>query len=229
MPRAPATLKPQAIKNHTMDKRYFFMQWLIERLGQPDFFNRLVAVILRVTAALVVLLSLTIVFKVGKLTFELTPNRVLGGILFEAFFIVAVYGAVHALLIRARDVELQNHVEHYALATLVLLFKLMGEAYCVFVSLMAIGGGVFVWFTNQDLSKVLGPLVRVLFPGIGDEPSFMSGVEFMASGVLIGFAMLVVTYGAAQALAILIRPPQQNAAQAPVSEFGQSYRSRFGS
>ncbi len=212
-----------------MGHRYFFMNSLLERFSQPVFFCRLVAITLRVVAALIALLSLTIFFKVGKLTFDLSPNRVLGGILFEAFFIIAVYAAVHAFLIRARDIEEVKPGEPYAIAVMVLLLKLAGEAYCAFVSMMAVGGGLFVWFTNQELGGVLGPLVRVLFPGIGDDSSFMGGIEFMASGVLIGLGMLVIAYAASQALSLLIRPARNGSQQSPPTEFNQTYRSRFGS
>jgi len=51
-----------------MTIRYFFMAPLLERLAQPAFLARLVAIILRIAAALIALLSLTIFFKVGKLT-----------------------------------------------------------------------------------------------------------------------------------------------------------------
>jgi hypothetical protein len=212
-----------------MNQRYFFMGPLLERFAQPAFFCRLVAITLRVMAALIALLSLTIFFKVGKLTFELSPNRVLGGILFEVFFVLAVYAAVHAFLIRARDIETLKSEESYAIAVVVLLLKLTGEAYCAFVSLMAVGGGLFVWFTNQGLGNVLGTLVRVLFPGIGDDPSFVGGIEFMASGVLIGLGVLVFAYAASQALSLLIRATRNGSQQSPSAELNQTYRSRFGS
>jgi hypothetical protein len=211
-----------------MNQRYFFMASLLNRLGQPDFFCRVIAVTLRVTAALMVLLALTIIFKVGKITFELAPTRVLGGILFEVFFILAVYAAVHVLLIRARDIELVSGIESYSISVLVLLLRLLGEAYCAFVGLLSIGGGLFVWFTNQSLVGVLGPLVRTLLPVIGDD-SFMGGIEFMASGMLIGLGVLVLTYAAAQALALLVRPLRNGSHQTPTSDVSHGYRSRFGS
>lgn len=211
-----------------MNHRYFFVNALLERLAQPGFFCRLVAVTLRVMAALIALLSLTIFFKVGKITFELPPNRVLGGVLFEAFFVLAVYAAVHVFIIRARDIEQIRPSESYAIAVTALLLKLLGEAYCAFVSLMAIGGGLFVWFTNKGLGSVLGWLVRTLFPGLGEDPNFMEGIEFMASGVFLGLGMLIVAYAASQALTLLIRP-RSGAQQAPSVDFNQNYRSRFGS
>lgn len=214
-----------------MHTRYFFMAPLLERLAQPAFFSRAVALTLRVMAVLIALLSLTIFFKVGKLTFELPANRVLGGFLFEVFFVLAVYAAVHAFFIRARDIEALKMTESYAISVTVLLFKLAGEAYCAFVSLMAVGGGLFVWFTNQQLGNVLGPVVRALFPGSSDDSTFMGGIELMASGVLIGVAVLVLAYAASQALAMLIKPVRNGngSQQFPSADLTQSYRSRFGS
>src|SRR4051812_35081951 len=204
------------------------MQAVLERLAQPAFFSRVVSVAFRTMAGVIGLFSLTIFFKVGKLTFEMTPNRVLGGVFFEAFYVVAVYAVVHVFFLRAREIEEIKSGDSYALAILVSLFKMVGEAYCAFVSLIAIGGGLFVWFTNQGLGNVLGSLVRVLFPGIGDDPNFMEGIEFMASGVFIGLAVLVVAYAASQALTLLIRP-RNGTQQSPSVEVNQNYRSRFGS
>jgi hypothetical protein len=217
------------MEDDVMNQRYFFMGPLLERLGQPEFFSRLISIALRATAALIVLLSLTIVFKVGKITFDLTHDKVLGGILFEVFFALAVYAAVHAILIRARDIRAVKNGDAYSISVLILLLKLLGEAYCVFIGLTAIGSGLFVWFTGQNLANVLGPLLRALFPGVTDESSFMGGIEFMASGLLIGLAALVVAYAAAQALGLLTRPARNGAHQPPANELTQHYRSRFGS
>jgi hypothetical protein len=209
--------------------RYFFMVALLERLAQPAFFCRLVSVTLRAAAALIALLSLTIFFKVGKLTFEMAPNLALGGILFEAFYVVAIYAVVHVFFIRARDIEAIKSENSYAIAVAATLAKLAGEAYFAFVSLIAIGGGLFVWFTNQGLGNVFGSLVRSLFPGAGDDPNFMGGIEFMASGIFVGLAVLVVAYAVSQALTMLIQPARNPVPSTAPVELNQTYRSRFGS
>ena len=139
----------------------------------------------------------------------------------------SVYAAVHVFFLRARDIEDIRSSEHYAISVLNLLIKLAGEAYCAFVSLISIGGGLFVWFTNRGLSDVLGSLVRALFPGVGDNPNFMDGIEFMATGVFIALGALVLAYAASQAITLLIK--QKNGAQQSPVEFSQTYRSRFGS
>ncbi|OGI65697.1 MAG: hypothetical protein A2W18_14840 [Candidatus Muproteobacteria bacterium RBG_16_60_9] len=202
---------------------------LLERVAQPAFLTRLVAVILRITAALVALLSLTIFFKVGKLTFDLPTNRVLGGILFEVFLVLAIYATVHVFVIRARDVEAVKPSDTYAISIVALLVKLAGEAYGAFMIFMSLGGGLFVWFTNQQIGNLLGPVVRALFPGAHDDATFMGGIQLIATGVLIGVGSLVCAYATAQVLSLLVRPPRNGSQQFPAADVNHSHRSRFGS
>ena len=77
----------------------------VEPARTGAFFSRTVAIVLRVVAALFVLFCLATFFKAGKLIFELPANGILGGVLFEIFFILAAYAVAHVLLIRARDID----------------------------------------------------------------------------------------------------------------------------
>jgi hypothetical protein len=214
-----------------MNSRYFFMRALLDRLTQPVFFGRIIAVALRVVAALIGLFSLTVFFKVGKLTFELPAEHAVGGVLFEVFFVLAVVAAIQVLLLRANNIEEPKGGDTYAIATISLLLKLVGEMYCAFVALVAIGGGLFVWFTNQGLERVLGP-VKAIVSEFGGDPTFMGGIQFMAAGVFTGLAVLVVTYAAAQAMSLLVKPVARSGGAQPHTspvEVTQHYRSRFGS
>jgi uncharacterized membrane protein (DUF485 family) len=180
-----------------------------------------------VGAALVVLFSFATVFQAGKIISDLPASGIPGGVLFELFFIVAVYAAVHVLLIRAREVDQLPAGEFSALSLGAVLVRLLGEAYCAFVSLVAIGGGIFVWFTNLSLSKVLNPVIRALFPNMGDDKSFLGGIQFMVVGILTGLTVLILSYVLSELLSLAARyanrdanPQHQNAEQ--------SYKSRFG-
>jgi hypothetical protein len=212
-------------------EQLFFMRPLLGLLAQGRYFCRGVAIVVRVSAAMLVLFSLATFFQAGKTTFELPAQGIPGGALFECFFVVAVYAAVHVLLIRAREIESLPGGEFFALPLGAVLARLIGEAYSAFVSLVAVGGGVFVWFTNQSLSKIFNPVVRALFPVMRDDPSFMGGIEFMIVGVLTGLAALIVSYVVAEILAALARLAQREVPggrHVPVSaEHG--FRSRFGS
>ena len=186
-------------------EKYLFMRSLLNLLGQPRFFSRLISIVLRVSAALIVLFSIPTFFQAGKLTFELSANKMLGGILFEIFFIVAVYAAVHVLLIRARDVDNLPAKESYALPVGAVLIKMIGEVYASYVALVAVGGGLFVWFTALKLDRVLNTTIRWLFPVSHDDPSFIGGIGFMVSGVVVAIAMLIVSYMLAEALSMIGR------------------------
>jgi hypothetical protein len=212
-----------------MDKKFFFMRPLLDRLAQGAFFCRMVAITLRVVAALIVLFSLVTFFEAGKLVFKLPAHGILGGVLFEVFFVLAVYAVVHVLLIRARDIEQIKAADFYALPVGAILLRLIGEAYAAFVALVAVGGGIFVWFTNMKLASVLNPFIRTLFPTVRDDPSFMGGIEFMVSGVLIAVVVLVLAYALSEAVAVLARAANRNGSEARPAETGQGYRSRFGS
>lgn len=207
-----------------------FVRPLLALLSQGRFFCRAVAVILRGGAGLLVLFSLTTFFQAGKITFELPAHAVAGGALFEVFFVLAVYAAVHIIILRARDIDQLPPSDFFALPLGALLLRLIGEAYAAFVALVAVGGGLFVWFTNQSLGKIFYPAVRAMFPAMREDATFMGGIEFMAVGVLTALLALVISYVLSDVLGLLARlggRQSQLAGPKPVSD--NPFRSRFGS
>jgi hypothetical protein len=188
-------------------EKYFFMSRVLEWLARPGFLNKLVAVTLRVLAALIVLLSLVAFFKAGKVIFDLPAQAIPGGILFQIFFIVAVYSVVHVFLIRARDIEVLR-TEHYLMFPLAaVLLRVTGEAFAAFVSLVAVGGGFYVWFTGKSVATILNPM-PFFFPSFGDT-SFMGGIEFMVGGVFIGLVTLIVLYTASELMTLVAETAQR--------------------
>lgn len=210
-------------------EKFLFMRPLLNLLAQGRFFCRMISIVLRVGAALVVLFSFATVFQAGKIISDLPASGIPGGVLFELFFIVAVYAAVHVLLIRAREVDQLPAGEFWALSLGAMLVRLLGEAYCAFVSLVAVGGGIFVWFTNLSLSKVLNPVIRALFPNMGDDKSFLGGIQFMVVGILTGLAVLILSYALSELLSLAARSAHRDANPQRQNENPeQSYKSRFG-
>lgn len=208
-------------------EKFLFMRQLLNLLTQGRFFCRMISIVLRVGAALVVLFSFATVFQAGKIISDLPLSGIPGGVLFELFFIVAVYAAVHVLLIRAREVDQLPAGEFCALSLGAVLVRLLAEAYCAFVSLVAIGGGIFVWFTNLSLSKVLNPVIRALFPNMGDDKSFLGGIQFMVVGILTGLTVLILSYVLSELLSLAARYAHRDAN--PQRQNGeQSYKARFG-
>lgn len=211
-----------------MIERYLFMRPVLTLLEQDQFLRRAVATTLKVGAALIILLSLTLFFSAGRLLFDLPPSGILGAVLFEVFFVLAVYAAVHVLLIRARHIEQLVTSDYVALRMAPLVLRGLAEAYAGFVSLVAVGTGLFVWFTNLSVEKVLYPVVRALFPSVREDASFMGGIEFMLSGILVAIGVLLIAYVVAEAISLLTRStrPTEQIARTPSAE--ERFRSRFG-
>ena len=209
--------------------KLLFIGPLLALLARGDFFVRALAMALRVLAALTVLFSLTTFFHAGRLLFELPVHAILGGVFFEIFLVLAVYASVHVLLIRARHVESLGEGDHAALRAAPLLFRLGGELYAAFVGLMAIGGGIFVWFTGMSQNKIINSFLRALFPTMRDNPTFMSGMEFMLSGLLMSVAVLVITYLLADLIEVWSKRAGDAAQMSGGQRPGDVYKSRFGS
>ncbi len=173
-------------------ENYLFVRRLLAWLSVPLNFNRMAAVGLRVFATLLVPLSLVTFFKAGKVLFELPAEAVLGGILFQMFYVVAIYAVVHTLFIRARDIDALTSGEFHIFPLTGVLAKAASEAMALYVALVAVGGGMYVWFTGKGIATVLNPPPRFL-PVFGDT-SFMGGIEFMAGGLFSAVAILIAGY-----------------------------------
>lgn len=186
-------------------EKYLFARALLNRLADARFCYRLLAGGLRVAAGLLGLFSIVTFFQVGRIVSALPAQSILGGVLFELFFVLAVYAAVHVALIRAQDIEALAPDGPYAIRATVVLSRLVGEAYFCFVSLVGIGTGLFVWFTASSHYKVLGPSLRQLFPTRHEDASFLGGIEFILSGLLFSLTVLIASYVIAEALSLLLR------------------------
>ena len=181
--------------------RIYFMRPLLKQLEGARFMHKLVSLTLRATAALIILFSLVGFFKVGKVIFELPPSGVLGGLFFQVCFVLAIYSVVHAIIIRARDIDNLDKEIHSIFPVLALLTKLAGEAMAFFIALVAVGGGIYVWFTGRDVGTIMNPM-PFFIPTFGDT-TFMGGIEFMVGGVLIAIVSLIIMYAVSDTIGLL--------------------------
>lgn len=198
---------------------------LLQLFGKPGFLNKLVAVMLRVAAAVAVLVSLAFTFAAGKVTFGLPTQTIMGGILFQILYILAIYSVVHAILIRARDIEQLPPSDFMVLSMGTVLLKLVGEVYAFFVALTAVGGGIFVWFTNKSVASILNPMPW--FYPVPSGPNFTGGLTIMLVGVLLATAVLIGFYMLSELLTVLTRS-QSRPASAP-RQIANYSKSRYGS
>jgi hypothetical protein len=172
-------------------ENYLFMRPVLGWLARPARFNRLLAFTLRVLAALIIPFSLVTFFKAGKVIFDLPASGILGGIFFQMFFVAAIYCVVHVLILRARDIDALPGGDYNMFPLTGILARTAGEAFAAFIALVAVGGGIFVWFTGKGVSAILNPPPKFL-PLFGDT-TFMGGIEFMVGGVLSAILVLVAT------------------------------------
>lgn len=213
-------------------ENYYFMRRAQEWLAVPRNFRRLIAVTLRVVATLIVPLSLVIFFKAGKVIFELPASGILGGILFQMFFIVAVYCMVHGLFVRAKDIDQLPPSEFHMLALSATVIKALGESLAAFIAFVAVGGGVYVWFTGKRIGTILNPLPDFL--PVFANTTFVGGIQLMVGGVLGAIVLLGLAYLTAQLLQVVEHvaarvPSDDRSADSNISAVDETtYRFRSG-
>lgn len=181
--------------------RYYFMRPLLRWLASAANFNHMVAIVLRTTGVLIALFSLVLFFKVGKFLFEQPVSQIPGGILFELFFVVAVYCVVHGLFIRANDIDHLFADTYNMLRLAAIIVRALGETIGAFVILLSAGSAAYTWLTAKGIGPLLG-LMPDLLPVVGAS-SFIGGIQLIAGGVLSGIAGLVVSYLIAEAFTMV--------------------------
>lgn len=209
---------------------YYFMRAVLNWLREPRHFNRMTAVTLRVVATLVVPLSLVSFFKAGKVIFDLPASGILGGVLFQLFFVVAIYCVVHGLFIRARQIDALTGGDYNMFPLAAIVVRAAGEAFAGFVGPVAVGGGIFIWFTGKAIGTILNPTPYFL-PVFGDT-TFLGGIQFIAGGVLSAIAAIGLAYLLAEGLVLVEEMAQRRNHAGHSSSNGSSgessYRLRSG-
>lgn len=209
-----------------MEKHFLFMRTVLSWLAVPRHFNRLISVTLRVVAALVVPLGLVAIFKAGKVVFELPASSILGGLFFMLLFALAVYAVVHGLFLRAADIDRLAGGEYNMFPLAAIVARTLGEVFAAFIGVVAVGGGIFVWFTGKSVNTILNPL-PVFMPTFGDT-TFMGGIEFMVGGVLSAIAALAAAYLVAEIFKLLFRAAQHVAVEERGDNGVAGYKLRTG-
>lgn len=199
-------------------ERYLFMRHVLQQLSQSVFFRKAFSLALRSLAFVIILAGLSGFVRIWNAFSGLPGSRILGGIIFEVLFVIALYMVVHTIFIRARQIA-EIQVTEYAVTHVFSIFsKLAGEAYAAFSTAVAVGGGIFIWFAGAEardtVSKVAPFIVK------RGDASFAGGVEFMLGGILTGLFVLACSYLLSEFFAIGVSIAR-NARE--VQEIAQSY------
>jgi hypothetical protein len=126
----------------------------------------------------------------------------LGIVIFQLLFVVALYMVAHTLFIRARDVAVLAEVEFYVIPVAVIALRLIGELYASFVAVMSVAGGILIWLMRGyafSVVKMAAPLV----PHFGNGEGFIGGLMLIGGGLFAAFVVLVVCYFLAEAVSMM--------------------------
>ena len=185
-------------------KKYLFMRPALQLISQGKLFSRVFAIILRVLAILIAIAGLVGFVSGWRLASKLPAVGILGLIVFQLLFVVAIYMVVHTLFIRASEIAQLPEAEFTIIPIVSIFLRLIGEVYACFVSVIAVAGGIFIWFAGRNawyLLKDIAPFIP--FSGLGGT-SFIGGIIFMVSGVLIAFFTLVFFYLLSELIVVLV-------------------------
>jgi hypothetical protein len=186
-------------------EKYFFMEKVLAKISQGQFFRKAFAVALQILAVVIALAALVAWITVWKSISGsgYSAEAILGIIFFQLLFVIAVYMVVHILLIRAGNINALPDSEYTVIPIVSITFKLFGEIYASFVTVISIAGGILTWFIGSSafyMIKSSAPLV----PSYGNGEGFWGGLVFMAGGLFSAFVGLVLFYFLAEAVVVLV-------------------------
>lgn len=167
--------------------KYFFVPAVLAALARPAFVRKVAAVALMALAAFVLGYGLLVFVQAGRTVLNLSTAAILGGVVFEVALVIAVYTVMHIALLRARELQ-SGEAMPPMLASAPIVVRALAEMYAAWVALLAIGGGIFVWFAGRSVSTILRPLPPA-FPLAGDG-SFLGGIVLMFAGLAAALAAL---------------------------------------
>jgi len=181
---------------------YLFMESVLRLIAQGSFFRKAFSVILQALAVVVSIAGLVVWMSMWKFAARAPFVALLGIVIFQLFFVVALYMVAHTLFIRARDIAQLPDEEFYVIPIAAIALKLVGEVYASFVAVMSIAGGILIWLMRGyafSLVKMAAPFV----PRLGNGEGFLGGLLFMGGGLFAAFVVLVLTYFLAEAVCMM--------------------------
>lgn len=186
-------------------EKYFFMEAVLEKLSQGQFFRKAFAVALQILAVVLATAALVSWITVWKSISEYSAEAIFGIIIFQLLFIIAVYMVIHILLIRAGNINALPDSDYTVIPIVSITLKLFGEIYASFVSVISVAGGILTWFIGSSafyMIKRSAPLPFV--PSYGSGEGFWAGLVFIAGGLFSALVGLVFFYFLAEAVVVLV-------------------------
>lgn len=178
-------------------EKYLFIKYLSGLLEREDFLKRVFTIYLQAVAVFAVL-SGFIGFIIGwREVMRLQTSGIIGGAIFQLLFVIAIYAGAHAFWIGAQKIKDLKDNDPLFTNIGCEMIRTFANAYASFAIIMAIAGGIFIWFAGPGIRNA-NPLFRILnhyypFSGLHGE-TFIQGFTFMVRGVAYTFLIFLGLY-----------------------------------
>ena len=184
-------------------KKYFFMKPVLQLISVGHFFRKAFAVFLQILAVVMAIAGLVSLVGLWKSIVGQDASLILGIIIFQIFFVVAVYMVVHTIFIRAGDISALPDSDYTVIPIVSIALKLCGEIYACFWIVVAIAGGILIWFIGGNAFYFIRKS-SPFTPGFaGYNSGFLGGLLFIVGGWLVSFIVLVVFYFFAEMVVVI--------------------------
>jgi hypothetical protein len=180
--------------------RVFFAGWLLERLNDANVFRRFFAALLAGLAGLAGLYAVVVFFIGWKGIFDLPADAMAGGIVYQITFVIAIYAALHAALLRARELERTPAAGNPVLAVAATWCRAGGEIWAFAAIPLGLGGGILNWFAGTQAQAIYKPLAPVIFFLKSAPASFANGGALIVKGLVFGSVGLLLACTLAELL-----------------------------
>jgi len=184
-------------------EKYLFMEAVLEKISQGQFFRKAFAVALQILAVVIAIAALVAWITVWKSLSGLSSEAIFGIIIFQVLFVIAVYMVVNILIIRAGNINTLPDSDYTVIPIISLTLKLSGEIYASFVTVISVAGCILTWFIGSSaiyMIKRSAPLV----PSYGSGEGFWGGLVFMAGGLFSAFVGLVLFYFLSETVVVVV-------------------------
>jgi hypothetical protein len=187
-----------------MDK-YFFMKPVLQLISVGQFFRKAFAIFLQILAVVIAIAGLVAWVGIWKSVAGQDASLILGIIIFQLFFVIAIYMVVHTMFIRAGDISALPDSDYTVIPIVSIALKLCGEIYACFSVVVAIAGGILIWFIGGNAFYFIKKSgIFMPGPGFGGYGSdFLGGIMFIVGGWLLAFLVLVISYFLAETVVVL--------------------------
>jgi len=184
-------------------EKYFFMGPVLEKISQGQFFRKAFSVTLQIMSAVIAIAALVAWITVWKSISELSAETIIGIIIFQLLFVIAVYMVIHIILIRAGNINSLPDSDYTVIPIVSITLKLLGEIYASFMTVISVAGGILSWFIGSGAFYMV-KRPSLLIPSYGSGEGFWGGLVFMAAGLFSAIVGLVIFYFLAESVVVAV-------------------------